>query len=324
MQPKSNVSCWVGIDVSKQWVDVAVLVEEQRIEQRRFLRSPSALEEMAEQLVSYGPQAVVLEATGGLEQRVVVALLKAGLEVRRMNPKRVRDFARAEGLLAKTDAIDAYALALFGARMRPAAREWPEPERQRLSAWVRREQQIVGERARERVRLGQSEDPELRTSIRRIITYFTRELERLDRELAKWLVSCEWFEPQEALLRTAPGVGPKTARVLLAELPELGKLNRREIAALAGLAPFSCDSGQFRGKRRIRGGRAGVRAALYVASWTAIRISAELRAFYRRLVAAGKPKQLALIAVARKLLLALNEMMRTQHPWRPASSHAEA
>jgi transposase len=315
MQPNSIANCWVGIDVSQDWVDVAVLVEERKVEQFRAARSAEALARLAQQLLPYGPQGVVLEATGGWEGAVITALAGAGLPVMRINPKRVRDFARAHGLLAKTDALDAYALALFGVRMRPPLRPWPEAERQQLAAWVARQQQLIQQRADERKRLHQAGALELQKSIQRVIDFLGKELAHLDQQLTGWIQKSELWKEQETLLRSAPGVGPKTARLLLAQLPELGQLNRRAIAALAGLAPFACDSGQWRGKRRIRGGRSSVRAALYLASWTCVRLPGWLRDFYQRLTGSGKPKQVALIAVARKLLLALNEMMRCGKPW---------
>jgi len=315
VQPNSNAECWVGIDVSKDWIDVAVLVEENRIEQFRGDRSSQALAKMARRLLRHGPEGVVLEATGGLEREVIAALTSAGLRVMRMNPKRVRDFARAHGLLAKTDALDAYALALFGARMRPQLRAFPEAEREQLTAWARRAEQLTAMRAAERTRLRQITDRALRKSVQRVIALLGKELERVEQQVAACIERNEIWKEQDGLLRTAPGVGPKTAQVLLAQLPELGQLNRREIAALAGVAPMAADSGRWRGKRRIRGGRSRVRVALYLASWSAVR-KGRLRAFYQRLVRAGKTKQLALIAVARKLLVALNEMMRSQQPWR--------
>ena len=319
MQSDSNAKCWVGIDVSKDWIDVAVLVEENRVEQFRCDRAPEPLAQLAQKLLPYCPQGIVLEATGGLEGVVIAALAGAGLAVMRMNPKRVRDFAGAHGLLAKTDALDAYILALFGARMRPPLRAWPEAERQQLAAWVARQQQLIVERASERTRLKQASEPTLLKSIERMIAFLGKEIARLEKQLAAWVAESKTWTEQEALLRTAPGVGPKTALRLLAQLPELGHVNRRQIAALVGVAPFAADSGKWRGRRSIRGGRAGVRAALYLASWTAIRAAGPLKNFYVRLVAAGKPKQLALIAVARKLLLALNEMMRCKQPWRSAN-----
>ena len=284
----------------------------------RVARTAASLKKLAKQLLSHQPQGVVLEATGGLEAVVINLLGEAGLPVMRMNPKRVRDFARAHGLLAKTDALDAYVLALFGARMQPTVRPWPTAELQRLAALVTRQQQLTTMRATELTRQEQVSEPALRKSVKRSIAFLAKELARLEEELTAYLAESEAWTAQEALLRTAPGVGPKTARMLLAQLPELGRCNRREIASLVGLAPVACDSGQWRGHRRIQGGRGPVRTLLYLATWSTVRVPGVLRDFYQRLVAAGKPKQLVLIAVARKLLLALNEMMRTNSPWRPA------
>lgn len=324
VQTNSNAKSWVGIDVSKDWVDIVVLLEERRVMQRRCQRSPQELEQLAQELLPYAPQGVVLEATGGLETAVITSLAAAGLAVMRINPKRVRDFARAHGLLAKTDALDAYALALFGARMQPAVRAFPEAERQQLAAWLMRQQQLILQRAGERTRLHQVSEPKLRKSLERVIDFLGKELARLEQQLQGWIQKSATWKQQETLLRTAPGVGPKTALVLLAQLPELGQLNRHQIASLAGLAPFACDSGHWRGRRRIRAGRSGVRAALYMASWTVVRTPGSLKLFYHRLVATGKPKQLALIAVARKLLLALNEMVRSNTPWRSAAEPISA
>jgi transposase len=321
VQSNSSVSrCWVGIDVSKDWIDVAILVDEHRAEQLRCERSAKELAQLAQRLLPYAPQGVVLEATGGLEGVVIAALVAAELPVMRINPKRVRDFARAHGLLAKTDVLDAHVLALFGARMQPPLRAFPDPHRQQLAAWIARQQQLTLERVAERCRLQQTTEPQLRKSVQRVVAFLGKELERLEKELSALLEESEVCQQQEALLRTAPGVGPKVSRGLLAQLPELGHANRHEIAALAGLAPFTQDSGQWRGKRRIQGGRGAVRTLLYLASWTVIRTPGHLQEFYRRLVAAGKPKQVALVAIARKLLLALNEMMRTNTPWRAAFS----
>ena len=318
MQENLSAKCWIGIDVAKAWVDVEILVDGQKKEAWRVARTVEALKPLAQKFLPYGPEGVVLEATGGLETMVIATLSAVGLKVMRMNPKRVRDFARADGLLAKTDALDAHVLALFGARMQPQWHAWPEAERLQLAAWVARAQQLTVQRAIERTRLEQTEEPELRKSLERVIVFFGKEMARLDKQMTAWIAASETWTEQEALLRTAPGVGPKTARLLLAQLPELGHCNRGQIAALVGVAPFANDSGHWRGKRSIQGGRAPIRAMLYLASWTAIRVPGTLKDFYQRLVAAGKPKQVALIAVVRKLLIALNEMMRSRTPWRSA------
>lgn len=317
MQPNSNADCWIGIDVSRDWVDVAVLVQSQLIEQKRYSRSTEALAPLANHLATFAPQGIVLEPTGGMEWSLIRALHAARLPVVRINPKRLRNFARAHGLLAKTDALDAYALARFGQCLRPQQRPLPDEEQQKLLSWVSRQQQLTRQRAAERNRLRQVSEPELRASIERTIAFLSDELDRLEQQLQLWIAQSPTWSAQQALLRTAPGIGPKISSLLLACLPEIGKLNRRQLASLAGLAPVACDSGQWHGRRHIQGGRAAVRAALYLASWTAVKKSSVFRDFYLRLVACGKPRQLALIAVARKLLLTLNEMVRSSQPWRP-------
>ncbi len=204
------------------------------------------------------------------------------------------------------------------------ARPWPEAERQQLAAWEARQKQLTVHRAEERTRMQQATEPAIRRGIERVIDFLGKEMKRLDQEVSEWIARSETWKPQDVLLRSAPGVGPKTAQTLLAQWPELGRVTRREIASLVGLAPFACDSGQRRGKRRIRGGRSSVRGALYLASRTAKRVPGPLGDFFERLVASGKPRQLVLIAVARKPLLALNEMMRTSTPWKPHSCPVSA
>ena len=316
MPPKNTAECWVGIDVSKGWIDVFVLLEEKKAETFRCARTGPALAELAKKLMPYDPQGIILEATGGLEVPVITALDAAGLKVMRMNPKRVRDFANGMGFLAKTDALDAQVLAMFGARARPPYRAFPPAERQQLAAFMARVQQLTVDRAAERPRLHQATDPLLKKSGERMIAGYGKEIAEVEKQMAALVAKSATWTEQAALLRTAPGVGPKTALVLLTQLPELGQVSRGEIAALVGLAPFASDSGYDKGKRHIRGGRGVIRSALYLASWTSIRVPGTLKEFYLRLVAAGKPKQVALIAVARKLLIALNEMVRTNNAWR--------
>ena len=316
MPPKNTAECWVGIDVSKAWIDVFILLEEKKAESFRCHRTGPALAELAKKLLPYDPQGIILEATGGLEVPVIAALDAAGLKVRRMNPKRVRDFANGLGFLAKTDALDARVLAMFGSRARPPYRAFPPAEHQQLAIFMARVQQLTGDRAAERTRLHQVTEPLLKESGKRMIAHYGKEIAQVEKQMAALVEKSETWTEQETLMRTAPGVGSKTSRVLVALLPELGQVNRAEIAALVGLAPFASDSGYDKGKRHIRGGRGEVRSALYIACWTATRVPGTLKEFYLRLVAAGKPKQVALIAVARKLLIALNEMVRTNTPWR--------
>ena len=315
MQSDSN-AVWAGIDVSKEWIDVAVVCNSVVIEQRRWDRSPEALTAMAAGLQQRGVCGAIVEPTGGWEVEVGMALQAAGVTPLRINAKRVRDFARAQGVLAKTDPVDARVLALFGERMRPPVREWLDEERRELADWIARQRQLVDQRTMERNRLQATRSAGARQSIQRMLALIAKELKRLASKLSAWWEQRggAWQESEERL-RSMPGVGPKTARVLIAHMPELGRANRRQIASLAGLAPFACESGHWRGQRHIRGGRAVVRSALYLASWTAVRRAETFRAIYEKLVTAGKPRQLALLAVARRMLVVLNEMMRTQRKW---------
>jgi transposase len=218
----------VGIDVSKQSVDVVILEQEQKREQWQEERTPESLEKLARRLKAWSPQAVILEATGGLEARVITALMAAQVPVIRLNPRRARDFARAHGLLAKTDALDAYMLALFGSRMRPEVRAYPDPAQAQIAAWLAREQQLTAMRAMERTRLEQADDLQLRKGIAEVIAFLGEELLRIESSIAELAKQIPEWDAQEQLLRTAPGVGPKTARVLLVHLPELGHVNRRQ------------------------------------------------------------------------------------------------
>lgn len=315
MQSDSN-AVWAGIDVSKEWIDVAVVCNSVVIEQRRWDRSPEALTAMAAGLQQRGVCGAIVEPTGGWEVEVGMVLQAAGVTRLRINAKRVRDFARAQGVLAKTDPVDARVLALFGERMRPPVREWLDEERRELADWIARQRQLVDQRTMERNRLQATRSAGARQSIQRMLALIAKELKRLASKLSAWWEQRggAWQESEERL-RSMPGVGPKTARVLIAHMPELGRANRRQIASLAGLAPFACESGHWRGQRHIRGGRAVVRSALYLASWTAVRRAETFRAIYEKLVTAGKPRQLALLAVARRMLVVLNEMMRTQRKW---------
>jgi transposase len=307
---------WAGIDVANEWVDIAVVEQSRIVEEWRCARSTVELQQAAERLQRMNVVGAVLESTGGLEIAVGTALLAGGVRAFRINAKRVRDFARAQGVLAKTDRVDARVLALFGERMQPPARDWLDQDRQQLADWIARQRQLIDMRTMERNRLHRTTAPPLRRSIERLLRSLEKELDRIESELQAWWSEhgAAWNE-QETRLRSMPGVGPKTARVLIAHLPELGRANRRQIASLAGLAPIACESGAWRGRRRIRGGRAVVRSALYLASWTAVRLDGTFRAFYENLVAHGKARQLALIAVARRMLVALNDMLKNGRNW---------
>ena len=262
------------------------------------------------------PTLVVLEATGGYERAAVAALAAAQMPVVVANPRQVRDFARATGQLAKTDRIDAETLALFAERVRPTPRPLADEASAALDALLTRRRQLVGMRGAERNRLEHA-PPAVARGIRTHIRWLERQLSVVDRDLDDMIHQSPVWRAKEDLLRSVPGVGPIVSRTLLGELPELGQLNRRRIAALAGVAPFACDSGTLRGRRVVWGGRASVRAALYMSALVATRWNPVIRAFYQRLLAAGKPKKVALVACMRKLLTILNVMLRTNTPWAP-------
>jgi transposase len=264
---------------------------------------------------------IVLEATGGYERTIVAALGAAGLPVVVINPRQVRDFAKAMGRLAKTDAIDAQVLAEFGGKVQPALRPLPTMEQEELRAVLVRadpvQQMLVAEKTRLLQAVGRDRQP-LRKKINRHIAFLERELRELDADLDDQLRQSPLWREQDDLLQSVPGIGSKTARTMLAVLPELGTVSAAEIAKLAGLAPLNRDSGTLRGKRHIGGGRARVRAALYMATLTAIRHNSVIQQLYQRLVHSGKPKMVALVACMRKLLVIVNAMLKTKTRWQPS------
>ncbi len=261
------------------------------------------------------PTLVVLEATGGLEGPVVAALTAAGLAVAVVNPRQVRDFAKAVGHLAKTDALDAQVLAHFAEAIRPTPRPLPEPERQALAALLTRRRQVLGMLVAEQQRLGTTALA-LRPRIEAHIAWLRQERDDLDRALQLQVRQSPAWRADDDLLQSVPGIGPVVATTLIADLPELGQLDRKQIAALVGVAPFNCESGILRGRRIIWGGRAQVRAALWMGTLVAVQHNAVIRAFYARLLAAGKPKKVALTACMHKLLIILNALLRHRTPWR--------
>lgn len=301
---------FVGIDVAEAGMDVAV----HEGNAWHLETTPAGLAQVVAQVREVAPALVVLEATGGVEVPVVAALGGAGLPVVVVNPRQVRDFARSTGRLAKTDRLDARVLAHFGAAIRPPVRPLPDEASRELQALVARRQQVIAMLTAEKNRLRHAM-PRVRSRIERTIAWLQRELEDLDRELQDFLRASPLWREREQLLRSVPGVGPNLASVLLARLPELGALSRRQIAALAGVAPFNRDSGTLRGKRTVWGGRAAVRAALYMGALVATRCNPVIRTFYLRLCAAGKPKKVGLTACMRKLLTILNAMVRAQRYW---------
>jgi transposase len=304
----------VGIDVSKEQLDVHVHPAGTVLS---LSRNGAGIEELTGVLAAVAPQLVAVEATGGFETVVVAALAAAGLPVVVVNPARVRAFAAALGRRAKTDPIDAQVIAQFAAATRPPVRALPDAATQALADLVGRRRQIIqmivaeGQRAKRAA-------PRAKRSIGRLLEALRRELSEIDADIDETVRGSPVWCEKEELLASVKGVGPVTVRTMLAELPELGSLNRRQIAALAGVAPFTRQSGKWRGKSFIGGGRASVRTALFMAAMTAMRHNPVLRAFHQRLRAAGKPKMVALIAVARKLLTILNAILRDKTKWQTA------
>ena len=273
---------------------------------------------LAERFRNEAPELIVLEATGGYELLCVAGLAAVGLPVVVVNPRQVRDFAKATGQLAKTDRIDADILALFAERVRPAVRALPDAEAQELEALLARRRQLMEMLQAERNRLGQvfgrGKQP-VKKSLKSHITYLERELRIADTDLGEMVRTSPAWRERDDLLQSVPGVGRVLSLTLLADLPELGRLSRREIAKLVGVAPLSHDSGTRRGHRFVQGGRASVRAVLYMGALVATRRNSLIRAFYQRLLARGKAKKLALVACMRKLLTMLNTMVRTNQRW---------
>jgi transposase len=302
---------YVGIDVAKGWLDVA---QRPGGEAWRVTNDERGIADLVARLKALRPTLVLLEATGGMEIPAVAALAAAGLDAVVVNPRQVRQFAGATGRLAKTDAIDAQVLAQFGEAVQPEVRPLPDTATQELAALVARRRQLIEMLTAEKNRLRLA-TKKVRRNIEAHIRWLEGELLDLDDGLGDVIRSSPVWREQDDLLRSVPGVGPVLSSVLLAHLPELGRLNRKEIAALAGVAPLNRDSGQFRGRRTVWGGRSQVRAALYMAALVATRFNPAIRAFYQRLGAAGKPKKVALTACMRKLLTMLNAMARHQTPW---------
>lgn len=306
---------FIGIDVAKRQLDVAV-----RPTGERWTVGTEEIEVtgLVERLRGLGTVTlIVVEATGGYETAVVAGLSSAGLPVVVVNPRQVRDFARALGKLAKTDAIDAMVLAQFAEAVKPEVRPLADEDTQALQEWIARRRQLLE-------MLGMEEQRLLRTArgvrrhVQQHIEWLRAQLRDVDGELRTLIESSPVWREHEDLLRTVPGVGPILATTLLADLPELGRLNRKQIAALAGVAPFNHDSGMHRGIRRIAGGRAPLRATLYMGTVAALRCNVVIKRFYERLCAAGKPRKVALTACMRKLLTILNAMMRHRTAWQPA------
>lgn len=308
---------FVGIDVSKAHLDVSVRPGGER---RRFSQD-DGLAKLTDFIAAAGAQLVVMEATGGLEAPCAAALAARGIAVAVVNPRQVREFAKATGKLAKTDEIDSDVLAHFGEAVKPSPTPLADETTRELEALVSRRAQIVGMIAMEKNRLGQA-SKSTRKDIELHITWLKRRVKDLDDDIAKRVRSSPIWREKDDLLRSIPGFGKVVSSVLLSSLPELGLLDRQKIAALVGVAPFNRDSGTFRGSRHIRGGRAEVRTVLYLAAMSAIRFNPVIRAFYARLLARGKAKKAAIVAAARKLLVQANAVLRDSQPWAPPAQAA--
>ena len=312
MEQITAETVFVGIDVAKAHVDVHIHPTNEAF---RVPRDATGLDHLVDRLRQFPPNLVVLEATGGFEQVVTATLAGAGLPVVIINPRRIRDFARATGRLAKNDRLDAEIIARFAAAIRPQVRALPDEATQGFAELAARRRQLVEMISAESLRSKQAVHRKVQKQLGAHILWLNKELTRLDADLDETVRGSPLWRGREELLVSVPCVGRTVARMLLADLPELGSLDRRQIAALVGLAPFAHDSGAHRGQRHIRGGRSAVRAKLYMAAWVGCRYNPVLRQFYDRLVAAGKSHKVALVACMHKLLTILNAMIRENKPW---------
>jgi transposase len=309
---------YVGIDVSKDQLDIAVRPTG---ETWSMANDAPGITEVVQRLAQLHPKLVVLEATGGFQMPVAGALASAGLPLSMVNPRQVRDFARATGRLAKTDRLDAQVLAHFAEAVRPTPYPLPDAQTQELTALLTRRHQVVEMLTAEKNRRRATRSEAVRQRVQDHIHWLEQELADLDDDLERTLRESPLWREKDNLLRSVPGIGRVVSITLLADLPELGTLSRHQIAALVGVAPLNRDSGRFRGKRTVWGGRARVRAALDMAALTASRYNPIIKAFYHRLCAAGKARKVALTACMRKLLIILNSMVKHQQTWTPDVQH---
>jgi len=308
-----DVSLGAGIDVSKARLDVDFSDDRPGF---GAANDPAGHAQIVQTLKSTSALRIVIEATGGYERTIVAELAAAGLPVVVVNPRQVRDFAKATGRLAKTDAIDAKVLALFAIAIQPPLRPVEDAQSQVFTELLTRRRQLVQMRVAESNRLAQARDRRVRKSIEGVIKLLDRQIDSIDGEIDQHIQNSDIWKEKEELLLAVEGIGPTTARTLLADLPELGSASRQQIAALVGLAPFNRDSGTLRGQRTIVGGRAPVRSVLYMATLTATMRNPVIRAHYQHLLAKGKRKKVALVACMRKLLTILNAILREKKPWR--------
>lgn len=305
---------WIGIDVSKAKLDIAYGAQGKL---RSVANEASAVAQLASELEALVPAGIVLEATGGYEKLAVAVLAGHRLAVVVVNPRRLRAFAQAQGESAKTDPIDARMLALFGSRMQPAARVLPDAALMQLQELFARREQLVSMLGAEKNRLHQARARRVLKSLKTVIACLERQIKDAEGELSKAIEQSDLWRAHNEVLQSTPGIGPVNAFSLLLKLPELGRLDRGQIAALVGVAPFDDDSGKHRGQRHISGGRADVRSLLYMATVTAIRCNPVIKPFYQRLTGQNKPPKVAMVACMRKLLTILNAMIKHNEPWHP-------
>ena len=307
---------FVGIDVSKKSLDMDTLPSSAS---QQFANTTEGIQSLCVLLLDWHKQShlerIVLEATGGYETSVGMALAGAGLPVAVINPAQVRHFARASGISAKTDRLDAKVLASFAERMLPDVRPLPDVEQLEFTELLARRNQLVANRAQEMVRLHTATTEAARLDIKDHIQYLDRRIEELEKDMTSRLKSSDVWKEKTVILESMPGIGKVSCFTLLGRLPELGRLNQKQMTALVGLAPFNDDSGKRRGQRHIRGGRGDVRKMLYMAALTAVRHNPVLKAFYERLIAKGKPFKVAIVACMRKLLVILNAMFKSGQSW---------
>jgi transposase len=315
MEHSAMVPSFVGIDVSKDRLDVHVLPSRQCF---AVARNGEGLEQLVGELRRLAPALIVLEATGGFELTVAAALASAGLPLAVVNPRQIRDFARAIGRLAKTDTLDAEVIARFAERVRPEPRRLADADSRSLAELVARRRQVVEMIGMESNRLRQAGNPRVQRTLRATLKALTAQLAELDRDIDDTIKRSPVWRAVDTLLTSVPGVGEVTSHTLIADLPELGQLDRHRLAALVGVAPINRDSGRMRGRRSIAGGRSDVRSTLYMATLSAIRWNPVISGHYKALVDRGRPKKVALVACMRRLLGILNAIMRTSTPWQCA------
>lgn len=311
MTSPSGTTVILGIDVSKEWIDAHLLPQETSW---RIANDAKELAAWADQLPE-GITLAVLEATGGLEIQPAIALAQAKIPTAIVNPKQTRAFAQAVGQRAKSDPIDAKLIALFGEKIQPQAKTLPDEDQAALKELLARRRQLIADKIAEQNRLGSMRFKETQKSIKAHIQWLTKQIEKIDQQLDDTIKKSPLWLVKEQLLISVPGIGPHTARTMLANMPELGQLNRREIASLAGLAPYTRESGKWKGKRFIGGGRSEIRAALYMAALSSTRRDSAYSKFYRSLRDQGKPHKVAITACMRKMLTVMNAVVRDQKLW---------